>query len=129
MQQVKTMNASGNTSRSERFGRWAGRMCYGYMRRERTGVDWVVARGTPRGVAVALLWIVKLVVLGIVLYVSVWLALLLAFAVVVSWAARNDDGSYDKEHQSEWRYGPAGFGLYSFDGQRIDPHDLEDEEN
>lgn len=95
------MKASGNTSRSERFGRWAGRMCRGYMRRERTGVDWVVARGAPRGAAVALLWIVKLGVLALLLYAATWVALLVILAVAVVWIA----GNASQHESTTWAIG------------------------
>ena len=50
-----------------------------------------------------------------------WLALLLVLVMVVAWMARNADLG-DELPEPEWRNGPAGFGLYTYDGFRIDPH-------
>ncbi|MBN0401372.1 DUF3742 family protein, partial [Pseudomonas aeruginosa] len=72
------------------------------------------------------LWVVKLVALGVLLYTASWLALLLVAAVVAAWVARNA-GLDDDPTEPEWRNGPAGFGLYTYDGFRIDPH-IEDDE-
>lgn len=111
--------------KSERFGRWLGRGWRGYARRERRVSAWLVARGAPAVAATALLWIIKLIVLGAMLYVAFWLALLFLFAVVAAWAARN----MEPDHvQPEWRNGAFGFGLYHADGSRIDPHDPDEQE-
>jgi hypothetical protein len=69
-----------------------------------------VTRGVPAGAATAVLWIVKLAVLGMLLYTVSWLVLLLAFAVVAAWLARNADE--DDEKQPELRDGHSGVGLY-----------------
>lgn len=85
---MTTMNTK-TRSNAERFGRWLGCGWRGYVRREQRAVVWMVAQGLPAGGAKALLWVVKLVVLGVLLYVAFWLALLLLFAVAVAWAAQN----------------------------------------
>jgi hypothetical protein len=72
-------------------------------------------------------WAVKFAVFAILLNGVFWLGLLLAFAVIAAWTARNADWD-EEENRTKWRYGPAGYGLYSSDGYRIDPHDPEDEE-
>lgn len=41
--------------------------------------------------------------------------------MVVAWMARNTDLG-EELPEPEWRNGPAGFGLYTYDGFRIDPH-------
>lgn len=68
-------------------GRGAGRAWRGYLRREQRVAGWLVTRGVPAGAATAVLWIVKLAVLGMLLYSVSWLVLLLAFAVVAAWPA------------------------------------------
>lgn len=65
---------------SHRLGRGAGRAWRGYLRREQRVAGWLVTRGVPAGAATAVLWIVKLAVLGALLYSAFWLALLLAIA-------------------------------------------------
>jgi hypothetical protein len=88
------------------------------------GAAWIA-----RGVANALTWMLLLAVLGGLFYGAFWVALLLTFALVGAWLIRNDDGSYDEEHKPEWKYGFAGYGLYSYEGHRIDPHDPDDEQD
>jgi hypothetical protein len=53
---------------SHRLGRGAGRAWRGYLRREQRVAGWLVTRGVPAGAATAVLWIVKLAVLGMLLY-------------------------------------------------------------
>jgi hypothetical protein len=104
-----------------RLGRGAGRAWRGYLRREQRVAGWLVTRGVPAGAATAVLWVVKLAVFGMLLYTVSWLVLLLVFAVVAAWLARNADAD-DEKPEPAWRNGPAGFGLYTDDGYRIDPH-------
>ncbi|MCQ4322595.1 DUF3742 family protein [Stutzerimonas stutzeri] len=106
---------------SHRLGRGAGRAWRGYLRREQRVAGWLVTRGVPAGAATAVLWIVKLAVLGALLYTVSWLVLLLAFAVVATWFARNADA--DDEKQPELRDGHSGVGLYDKDDWRIDMGD------
>ncbi|AFM32530.1 MULTISPECIES: DUF3742 family protein [Pseudomonadaceae] len=106
---------------SHRLGRGAGRAWRGYQRREQRVAGRLVTRGVPAGAATAVLWIVKLAVLGMLLYTVSWLVLLLAFAVVATWFARNADA--DDEKQPELRDGHSGVGLYDKDDWRIDMGD------
>ena len=81
----------------------------------------------PAGAATAVLWIVKLAVLGVLLYSAFWRALLLAFAVIAAWMVRNvdaDESSDDDEPQ--WRNGLDGYGLYRGE-VRIDGGSADDE--
>ncbi|ERW51318.1 hypothetical protein Q030_01835 [Pseudomonas aeruginosa BWHPSA017] len=111
---------------SHRLGRGAGRAWRGYLRREQRVAGWLVTRGLPAGAATAVLWIVKLAVLGALLYSAFWLALLLAFAVTAAWFVQHDDPDQE-EPQPEWREGPNGFGLYDKSDWRIDPHVTDDD--
>ncbi|EOG3619941.1 MULTISPECIES: DUF3742 family protein [Pseudomonas] len=111
---------------SHRLGRGAGRAWRGYLRREQRVAGWLVTRGVTAGAATAVLWIVKLAVLGALLYSALWLALLLAFAVTAAWLVQHDDPDQE-EPQPEWREGPNGFGLYDKSDWRIDPHVTDDD--
>lgn len=122
------MKTAAQTTFAERLGRTLGRAWRGCARLDRRAQGWLLARGWAPGIAKAALLAVKLAAIGVLLYTAFWLALLLAFALVGTWVVRNDDGSYDEEHKPEWRYGPAGYGLYTHDDYRIDPHDPEDEQ-
>ncbi|MBG6469469.1 DUF3742 family protein [Pseudomonas aeruginosa] len=122
------MKTAAQTPFAERLGRTRGRAWRSCARLDRRAQGWLLARGWAPGIAKAALLAVKLAAIGVLLYTAFWLALLLAFALVGAWVVRNDDGSYDEEHKPEWRYGPAGYGLYTHDDYRIDPHDPEDEQ-
>ncbi|EOX6785676.1 DUF3742 family protein [Pseudomonas aeruginosa] len=115
------MNTTTRISTAERLGRSFGRGWRAYARGERRASNWLVSKGVPSAGATALVWIVKLGVLGVLLYTTFWLALLLVIVMVVAWMARNADVG-DESAEPEWRNGPAGFGLYTYDGFRIDPH-------
>ena len=122
------MKTAAQTTFAERLGRMLGRAWRSCARLDWRAQGWLLARGWAPGIAKAALLAVKLAAIGVLLYTAFWLALLLAFALVGAWVVRNDDGSYDEEHKPEWRYGPAGYGLYTHDDYRIDPHDPEDEQ-
>jgi len=77
------MNTTTRITTAERFGRWLGRGWRGYVRGERRVSAWLISRGIPVAVAITLMWAVKLVVLGGLLYVAFWLALLILFMVGV----------------------------------------------
>jgi len=68
-------------STAERFGRWLGRGWRGYLRGERRVLEWLVAKDVPEWVANALVWAVKLAVLGVLLYVAFWIVLLMLFVL------------------------------------------------
>lgn len=117
------MNTKARISNAERFGRRIGRMWRGFVRREHQVAGWLVAHGLSAGAAKALLWVVKLVVLGVLLYVAFWLALLLVFALVAASIAGRKPSD---EEELEWRMGLSGYGLYRGD-TRIDPGNPDDD--
>ena len=87
-------------------------------------MHWSAAKGLPAGVAVALLWILKLAVFVALLYTTFWLVLLLMFAVMAAWLVRYAD--LDDEKQPELRDGHSGIGLYDKKDWRIDMGDSND---
>lgn len=92
-----TMNSVSHNSIAERFGRWLGRSWCGYAYRERKVLQWLASKGLPQIAVFALLWAIKLVVLGVLAYFVFWLALLLVFAVVSSWAVGQGTSEDDFE--------------------------------
>ena len=120
------MKKTARITTAERAGRWLGLAWRGCVRQEARAIRWLASKGLPTGLGRLLFWIVKIVVIGVLLYAAFWLALLLAFAVVAAWLARNTDGESDYP-EPEWRTGPAGYGLYTYDGHRIDPHVHDDD--
>lgn len=115
------MNTTTRISTAERLGRTLGRGWPAYVRGERRASSWLVSKGMPAAGATALVWVIKLVALGVLLYTTFWLAMLLVCVMIVAWMARNADLG-EELPEPEWRNGPAGFGLYTYDGFRIDPH-------
>ena len=81
------MNTTIHSSAAERFGNWLGSRWRSYVRGERRVSRWLVAQGLSAGAAAVLLWIVKLFVLGTLLYTVFWLAVLLAFVAASAWGA------------------------------------------
>ncbi|MBK0032582.1 DUF3742 family protein [Erwinia sp. S43] len=90
------MNTTTRSSTAERFGRRLGRIWHAYKHQERRAVAWLVSVGAPSAVATALVWAVKLVLLGVLLYATFWLALLLLFAVAAVWATGRGDAPEEK---------------------------------
>lgn len=94
------MNTTTRSSTAERFGRRLGRTWRAYLSRERRAVAWLVSVGAPSAAATALVWAVKLAVLGVLLYAAFWLALLLLFAIAAAWAA----GRSEAAEEDEWPF-------------------------
>jgi hypothetical protein len=61
----------------------------------------LAARGMPLAVAQVIRWGVKLVLLVALLYVTVWLALLVAFFVIAAWVIK----SANSAEPTEWAVG------------------------
>ncbi|HNI84193.1 MAG TPA: DUF3742 family protein, partial [Ottowia sp.] len=81
------MNTTTRISTAERLGRTLGRGWRAYARGERRASNWLVSKGMPRAGATALVWVLKLAALGVLLYATFWLALLLVCVMVVAWMA------------------------------------------
>ncbi len=116
-------------------GQWAHRLGCGTGRAwgrlvqwNRQVQVWLMQRGLPAAGASALLWIVKLIALGLLLYAAFWMAVVLLFAVGAIWllSQRQRAGGEDEEPQPEWRMGLSGYGLYRGD-VRIDPGSPDDD--
>jgi len=120
------MKAAPTVKTSERAGRWLGRVWRGVAHREVRAIDWLAARRVPARVGQLLFLGLKLIVLALLLYSMFWIAVLIVLALgVMKFAGMTDLGDHP---EPEWRTGPAGFGLYTHDGHRIDPrvHDDDD---
>ena len=109
-------------SRAERTGGALGRLWKKYVRLDRKWCDWLIARRLSAGWAKPVLWIVKLVVLGVLFYAVFWVALVIVIAMAVAWLAQNVDTGHEID-KPEWREGHSGFGLYDKSEWR---HDMGD---
>lgn len=95
------MKASLKMTRAERAGRTLGRAYRAAVRREADVARWLVGKGLPISGAKAILWIIKLAVIGVLLYVAFWLALLLLLVASAAWLARG----VDQTEPEEWAVG------------------------
>ena len=90
------MNTTTRTSTAERLGRAFGRGWRAYARRERRASNWLVSKGMPRAGATALVWVAKLAVLGVLLYVAFWFALVMLGVAAAGWAAAANTSDEDE---------------------------------
>lgn len=68
---------------SHRVGYRLGRGLRAYTRQEALIVKWLEVKGIPSVITAAMIWIVKLLLLGALLYFVFWLALLLIGLFIV----------------------------------------------
>ncbi|WP_040296894.1 DUF3742 family protein [Alcanivorax hongdengensis] len=115
------MKAAPTVKKSERAGRWLGRVWRGVAHREARAVDWLAEQGVPARAGWLLFWLIKILVVGLLLYVAFWLALLAVIVIASAWLAQNLDP--ESERQPELRDGHSGVGLYDKDDWRIDMGD------
>jgi hypothetical protein len=105
---------------AERLGRRLARAWQAAARLDRQTRAALVARGMNAALAGGLVWAVRIALLALVLYGAFWVAVLLVSVAVAVWNARNAD--WNRMPEPEWRNGLAGYGLYTYEGYRIDPH-------
>lgn len=118
------MKTTARTTVAERTGRGFGRAWLAIRRQEARVVQHLMRQGLSRGIATLSLWAVKLLVLGVLLYVAFWLTLVVIFVLVAAWLAGNADDT--AEDKPRWRNGLSGYGLYRGD-VRVDPGTTDDE--
>lgn len=110
------MRTAAHTTVAERVGRGLGRAWLAIRRQEARVVQHLMHQGLSRGIATLILWAVKLLILGVLLYVAFWLTLVAIFVLAAAWLARHAD--HDSA-QGEWRNGQEGYGYYE-NGTRTD---------
>lgn len=113
-------------SKAERVGRWLGRGYRGLMRQEQRLRLWLVGLGVPATGAKVFAWCLRLSVIVLLLSVSIVLAMIVFGLWVIGRGVARSDLSY-RTPEVEWRNGHSGFGLYTRDEFRIDPHVFEDD--
>ncbi|HEJ2501001.1 DUF3742 family protein [Pseudomonas aeruginosa] len=94
------MKHTARMTTAARLGRWLGGVWGGCPRAERRTHRWLMAQGLPAGGARVLIWVIKLSILGVLLYVAVWAALLLVAVVVAArMAEQTPEGDDDFDLQ------------------------------
>jgi hypothetical protein len=95
------MNMAAKITVTERLGRTSGRAWRACARLDRRANGWLVAQGWAPGAARAVLTILKLAVLGLLVYAAFWLAVLLMIIVFAAWVAPKSNPA----DQEEWAIG------------------------
>lgn len=118
------MNTCARISFAERAGGALGRLWKKWSRLDDRICNRLAAYSVPVVFTKVALWAIKLIVVGALFYFAFWLALI--FTIVALAAAGGSTGPVDLGEdwdKTEWRHGPAGWGLYDSHDYRIDPHD------
>ena len=113
------------SSSAERAGRTVGWVWRWLAARERMLQHWFARLGLPAPAAHGLVWVCRLLVIAVVLWFSMIFALVLAALALLVLLPKLSPADEDRPR---WRYGNLGFGLYSRNGFRIDPHESSDEQ-
>lgn len=106
------MNTNPGVSTAERASR---RLWRGVVRWETRAAGWLVRRGLPAFLVLPLLWAFNLVILALVIYASVWIALVLVIALFAAkGTARADQSETEwfpepEDHRDELFYHPINY--------------------
>lgn len=112
------MSASFRNSKAERAGRWLGRASRALVRQEARVTRWMIDNGMSPRAAAAVLWIVRIGILAILMYVVFWLALVIAFAWVAATLAQHANQDPEQpvwepndptDHRNSLSYDPINF--------------------
>lgn len=113
-------------SNAERAGRWLGGAYRGLKVQEQRLRLWLVGLGVPLTGARLLSWCLWLCVLALLLSISIVLAMIICVLWLTGRGIARSDLTY-RIPDAEWRNGCSGYGLYTHDELRIDPHVFEDD--
>ncbi|WP_397458514.1 DUF3742 family protein [Pseudomonas asplenii] len=115
------------TSKAERVGHWLGKAYRALLRHEWRMRLWLVVHGLPATAAAVIAWSIRLIFLALLVSFSLLLlAVLVVMLFLIGRGVALSDLSYPVP-ETQWRDGHSGYGLYSRDGYRIDPHVFEDD--
>jgi len=112
------MKHTARMTTAARLGRWLGGVWGGCLRAERRVHRWLMAQGLPAGGARVLIWVVKLAILGVLLYAAFWVALMLVAVVLAArmaeQAPQGDDDflgrrAEEQDHRESLFYHPASY--------------------
>ena len=112
------MKHTARMTTAARLGRWLGGVWGGCLRAERRVHRWLMAQGLPAGGARVLIWVVKLAILGVLLYAAFWVALMLVAVVLAArmaeQAPQGDDDflgrrAEELDHRESLFYHPASY--------------------
>lgn len=85
------MSTHTSSSTAERFGHGLARLWRSYLRLEQRLARWLAAQRIPMAGVEGLLWVGKLAVLGMLVYVTSWIAILLAVVIAMLIVAGQGD--------------------------------------
>lgn len=111
-----------------RFGFLLGSMARVYAKAESRLYEWLNRKGSISVVSRSVLWSIRLVCVGTVLYASYWLVVGAVICWIIGGLTELDlPQATDDEGDDGWRDGHAGFGDYC-GGYRVDPGRFDDHE-
>ena len=120
------MNSYAENSKAASAGTWLGHAWLRILRREKQFAAFLAQKGVPTTLARASIWIINLSALALTLYYFLPIGLVVAGLLLVAQGLSLSDISVHDKKKAQWRDGLLGFGLYTHDGFRIDPHDPND---
>lgn len=120
------MSGHPKNTKAECVGRWLGRAYRSLMQQEQRLRLWLVGLGVPAKGARIVAWCLRLSALALLLSFSILLAMICIGLWLIGRGIARSDLSY-RTPDVEWRNGQSGFGLYTRDEFRIDPHVFEDD--
>lgn len=112
------MKHTARMTTAARLGRWLGGVWRGWLRAEGRVHRWLMAQGLPVGGATVLTWVIKLAILGVLLYAAFWVALMLVAVVLAArmaeQAPQGDDDflgrrAEEQDHRESLFYHPASY--------------------
>ncbi|AZE99481.1 hypothetical protein C4J95_2019 [Pseudomonas orientalis] len=78
------MSGHSKNSKAERMGRWLGRACRRGLRQDRRLWNWLRTRKVPVPVVFVVSWLVRLVMIAVLAYLSFWVLLVVvALAIFI----------------------------------------------
>jgi hypothetical protein len=99
-----------------RLGGWLGGRWKKILHLQVQLLNWQHTMGVPSVIAKTLIWILNICLIGLLLYVAFWMAVLLLLAIGVARLAAHSVTPLD---EGEWRSGSEGYGYYE-NGIRTD---------
>lgn len=109
---------------AERFGHSSGRLWRRIVRFDAFLIQWLSGKIIGTGGAKLLLGLIKVVLVMILLFASIWLGALIGFVLIVS--SLSSRSLMTNPTQAELRDGHSGVGVYDQNDWRIDPADIDD---
>lgn len=91
------MSRSLRGSRANHIGRWVGHKWRAYLQREARAFLWLQQKGMPSWISRPFLLVLKMLIVGVLLYSALWLGLVVLNLFFIAWGIRNASFEPDEE--------------------------------